>query len=707
MEIQHLCDICRRLDLSSLVALPDEEEGSRKSTREYENDFAIYPLFTLERASESHECPLCSLVTECATRTGQLSWLRDAYCCLRPKFIWSSESRSRSGKGPEKCMKLRHAGQIHIWFFEFEKSQKGMPYREPVGRTTKSSAASWMIDIVGGCPSVPNPNRYPIPSSIDVTSVRKWLRSCDNNHQHSNSSNLPTRLSQIIKRGLLRVINTSTGAIELLPSKTPFVVLSYVWGHSIHQQESLRAMPVSSYAPTVRDAAELAKSIGFEWLWVDRICINQNNEAEKSALIPYIKDIFSEAELTIVAASGNGAHCGLSGSYNTMRVPEKAAEIPIRETEASNPFVLRLLPTVSSFNALHEKTVWRTRGWTFQEQIFSRRLLYIFPSETIFSCSRGTYRESAGTSFDPKPAGTTWGDSGTTMPLIAPELWANVNNTPADLGNMMSARQFVRAVEEYTSRNLTFEVDRVAAFAGLVTAATSPNDEISEQALLQHGHPLQFFETALTWQHEEGFQGRHTQGKCLVPSWSWASAGTKVQFLDNGDEGSRSNWFRFGMVNEFDVLGLPARNFLSSKLNLSFPTELLNSRPWLQYTPSKAPPGYAPIPQVQATSFNPGNLPQLHLVTVLFDGYWSCDSEGRHSLSDLPAYPDAASPSIARRPFAVVAGCGSFYVMALQETSELGLFLRLGLQRLSEHTDLSLFTIIKLGNPRWDYIRII
>ncbi|RYC62379.1 hypothetical protein CHU98_g3853 [Xylaria longipes] len=251
--------------------------------------------------------------------------------------------------------------------------------------TFKSSVASWMIDIIGGCPTIPSPNRYPILKSINVAFLREWLQNCDKDHSHSTFNSF---------RGL-----------------------SYVWGQSVDQQESLRAMRISKYALTIRDAAGIAKSIGFEWLWVDRICIDQTNEAEKSALIPYIKDIFAGAELTIVAASGDGAHCGLSGSENTARAPEIAAEIPLgrlgwtgapfRPAETPDRFILRLLPAPLSFNALHEDCVWRTRGWTFQEQVFSRRLLYVFPSEMIFSCSKGTYREATGTHFDPNPAGTT------------------------------------------------------------------------------------------------------------------------------------------------------------------------------------------------------------------------------------------------------------------------------------------------------------
>ncbi|RYC62378.1 hypothetical protein CHU98_g3852 [Xylaria longipes] len=246
---------------------------------------------------------------------------------------------------------------------------------------------------------------------------------------------------------------------------------------------------------------------------------------------------------------------------------------------------------------------------------------------------------------------------------------------------MMNTRQFVRAVEEYTSRNLTVEADRVAAFAGLIAAATGPDDEVTERALLQHGHPLRFFETALTWQHEEGFQGRHTRGTCFVPSWSWASAGTKVHFLDNGEEGSQSNWFRFRIVNGFDVLGLSAHNFLSSKLGLSFPTELLDRRPWLGHMPNDAPPAYEPTPPEPRGHLERRPLPQLHLITVLFDGCLSDAQDGQHCLSPANAGPNVSivgrwsitppgvySPS--GRLFAIVAECWSFYIMALQETSE-------------------------------------
>ncbi|KAI1171161.1 heterokaryon incompatibility protein-domain-containing protein [Nemania sp. FL0916] len=576
--------------------------------------------------------------------------------------------------------------------------------RNTVRLTVKSSVASWMIDIIGDYPIAKNPNRYPIPATAAISHLKIWLQNCDKDHAHLTSDNLSPRLHRIMDRGLLRVINTFNGSIEPLPSSATFVALSYVWGRAVEPHKSLHAMPISEYAPTIRDAAKLAQSLGFEWLWVDRVCIDQNSEVEKLVLIPYIKDIFAAADLTIVAASGDGAHSGLPGSHNTPRQPEISIRIGSRE-QGQKP--LDLLSAPSSFNALYEKCVWRTRGWTFGEQVFSRRLLYVFSSEMIFSCSKGTCRESTGPNFKPEPAGTRWGDSGVTMPIIASELWVQFQSPSyTRLGNMISARQFVRAIEEYTSRGLTIEADRVAAFAGLIAAATDAGDEISERGFLKHGHPLRFFETALTWQHKEEFQGRHIGGPCTVPSWSWASAGTRVHFLDNGEEQYRSNWFVFGILNGFDVLGLP------------HPAHFIDKRPWLKFVPSNAPPSYEPTTPVYSTSTAPRDLPRLHLLTVIFDAYFGDAEEGQHYIS--PAN-DSRTPRIigswsmsplgvdsARRSrtFAIVAGCVSFFIMALQETSEQDVYSRLGLLRISEYGT-PLLTIMKCGSSRWHYIRLV
>ncbi|KAF3012572.1 hypothetical protein E8E14_003553 [Neopestalotiopsis sp. 37M] len=451
--------------------------------------------------------------------------------------------------------------------------------------------------------------------------IRNWLIKCDEEHSHlPGPGSSGSRILHIIGLGLLRVINTSTGDIETLSVLTDFVALSYVWGREREPDQSLKALPIMDYAATIRDAATLAQSLGFDWLWVDRICIDQSNDSEKAVLIPYIKDIFASATLTLVAASGNGAHFGLPGSPHTAREGEKPLKLdPQTETGGD---VLQLLAEQPSFNTLLNGSVWHTRGWTFEEEVFSRRLLYIFPTEIFFSCNKGTYRESTVNKFVPEPAGSTWADFGATPPLITAELNAVMQQRRSrSSSKLFSTRQFVRAVEEYTSRDLTIEEDRVEAFAGLVTAATHLGDKNLEESLLKHGHPFGFFETALTWHPETDTPKRNpAHGKPFVPSWSWASAGSKVRFLDSGEEENKSNWFQYGSIENQDILGLPSsETLLSTRLGLDFPTQLIASRPWLEQVSSGSLPSYleaiaAPAIATPAViSSRSSVLPTLHL----------------------------------------------------------------------------------------------
>lgn len=61
------------------------------------------------------------------------------------------------------------------------------------------------------------------------------------------------------------------------------------------------------------DAVEVTNKLGLQYLWVDRLCINQADDNEKAYLISKMTTIYEEAELTIVAAAGTGASHGLPG----------------------------------------------------------------------------------------------------------------------------------------------------------------------------------------------------------------------------------------------------------------------------------------------------------------------------------------------------------------------------------------------------------
>lgn len=414
-------------------------------------------------------------------------------------------------------------------------------------------------------------------------------------------------------------------------------------------------------------------------------------------MIPCIRDIFSLAQLTIVAASGDGAHSGLPGIGQTGRPAEKPFEV----------HGLSLLPVAPSFNALMSKSAWRTRGWTFEEQVFSRKMLYVFPEEVIFSCSEGIYRESTGSHCEPGGAGSRWGDGGVVPPSVPALLSAKVNrgNQPVSL----SAREFVQSVEEYTSRELMFEEDRIKAFAGLLAASDTTADVTQNTQVLLHGHPLCFFEIALTWTPIQASKRRlNLKGTAVAPSWSWASAGFQVHFLDDGEPQSLSRWFEHREFRSLDVLGLPKLPVADDITSIfSDPSVALRTRNALW----DRMPWEATIP---VSRNDTKRLPTLHLLTIVFEslvkptedeGVWSMPGSGATIVESLP--PQSSKATEQRSMLALVAGGSRMYFLWLKPQSETGVFCRRGLLRVSHYSYDQLRSMARAGNVRWEYIRIV
>jgi Heterokaryon incompatibility protein (HET) len=68
-------------------------------------------------------------------------------------------------------------------------------------------------------------------------------------------------------------------------------------------------------------------SLGMEYLWVDRYCIDQSNKQNKHRQIQQMDLIYSAAQLTIIAAAGEDLNLGLPGINGTMRANQELLRI--------------------------------------------------------------------------------------------------------------------------------------------------------------------------------------------------------------------------------------------------------------------------------------------------------------------------------------------------------------------------------------------
>ncbi|KAI1423820.1 heterokaryon incompatibility protein-domain-containing protein [Xylaria sp. FL1777] len=740
-----LCQKCRdlKLDLSPLMAKPPDiselpKEAESLDMDELESRYTVHiNYFSPKEAKASgSECSLCEFLLRCFQTTRQEGWLLGLPSCsltLRPRFDRSTNVKKEGT--------MIHKQQIWVEFQPIE--------------------GEILVDLVDLKECRPTGKRRgPISPTADLKLLKWWLKNCDQRHSHKDiPSTVRPRIQAILDGRIFRVINTTTGLVEALTSLPTFVALSYVWGPSTGEPKNqpLKGGPVSDYPATIRDAIVTSKSLGYEWLWVDRVCIDQNSDGEKAKLIPYMKDIYTAAQLTIVAACGESAEDGLLGTQATPR-------------KVLKPLILgpsvAVLPPAERFVRLMRDCVWSQRGWTFQEYVFSRRLLIVFKTEMFFTCGQRTFRESLGRRpvIDNKGAVDRWLFDNT-GPCDAAELQSRFQRTADKPEDMLTVHLFLGGVADYSGRQFSVKEDRMGAFSGVISSAMSPMDQVSEEALLKHGHPLRFFESLLTW--ERGLFIKSSlldpNKKLRVPSWSWAYTGYPVIFKILGGPPRSSDqyvFFNYSQLPNHDVLGLPSKsNPTGILLGLPVPDELIADRSWIESSPqeSKSDPEGGEW-ATAAASISP--LPKLHLLTLVFDARFLKydDYTEEYMLAalgttetsldirrrvDKDARPDriynwslqpgceslfperGVSPR--SRPFetfAIITGYpdrGAFnygewsneiffnlFVLLLEPTGEQDTYSRLGMNTIPFVWMKSYASgVIKKGRPRWQYIHLV
>lgn len=121
-----------------------------------------------------------------------------------------------------------------------------------------------------------------------------------------------------------RVIDVARGCIVPVSLDSKFLTLSYVWGQLPTyrlQRDNFDFLAVEgslSYVrlqlpQTINDAIDLTISLGERYLWIDTLCLIQDDDEDLGSGVRMMNSIYQRSYLTIIAASGANASAGLPG----------------------------------------------------------------------------------------------------------------------------------------------------------------------------------------------------------------------------------------------------------------------------------------------------------------------------------------------------------------------------------------------------------
>lgn len=246
-----------------------------------------------------------------------------------------------------------------------------------------------------------------------------------------------------------------------------YLALSYVWGgtrqllltksnhEKLFQDGALNAYE-SEIPQVIKDAMQFVSSIGESLLWVDSLCIVQDDELLKQDLISQMASIYSGAVATILAASGKNAAVGLAGVDENSRVLPHLVEIPGTGLHLTYRLPLNFIVDDSTYN---------TRSWTFQERLLSRRCFFFTDTQVFFECQKHLLSEDRfGQQTEIYPFSAVAYRSGNLITKMSDSESSVVSNEEEQL------LRYSKLVEEYCHKKLTYVDDILDAFAGISAA---------------------------------------------------------------------------------------------------------------------------------------------------------------------------------------------------------------------------------------------
>jgi hypothetical protein len=352
-----------------------------------------------------------------------------------------------------------------------------------------------------------------VPQVADTMLFEKWIEQCET--LHADRCACPVWLQDAYMPSNLKVIDVNGMCISDALPDCRYLALSYVWGDAASRgavqttrennaSRRTRGGLNGDFPQAIKDALELVRSLGERYLWVDAICINQDDDVEKAAFISQMDKIFAGALLTIIAAGSTAAH-GLPGLRPGSR-------------EVSQPYVrvgdkLAIMRRVAQHDQHRlQHSEWNQRGWTFQERYVSRRCLIFTGKQVYWKCQMGIWNEE--NVFEP-PRPRHWAMGG---------YFACCDKFEED--EVFTKRSMSHLVSQYSTRKFTFPRDALDGLSGILHLM-----QINTGELFHWGLPTSRFDQALTW-----YGGRKrikdsrrmiypdgTVAEVPFPSWTWVS----------------------------------------------------------------------------------------------------------------------------------------------------------------------------------------
>jgi hypothetical protein len=359
--------------------------------------------------------------------------------------------------------------------------------------------------------------------------AKSWMHSCITSHTDCESpivGELPTRV------------------IELSPPNTPatarlrhsrgqlgsYIALSYCWGApqpyrttSSRVEAYTSELPYQSLPQSILDAFDVTRGLGLRNIWIDSLCIIQDDPEDLSREIGKMFSIYQNAQVTISAAKAANCNEGfLPQPLEVFCVPVKVNDYEVGELLLSKHNVKEVQDSKRHHDS-NEHPI-NSRAWTLQEELLANRLLIFGHDEIAWKCqisvndhadwcsSAGFLDYSLKDIVDTRHPATHAGRK---------------ENEPVDMSNQQNLKRLMwgYVLQHYMRRKLSEETDRLPAISAVAEFFAKYLGEKKDDYVAGLWRRTLIID--LLWDNNRELPSSRLSSSG-APSWSWASTNSQV-----------------------------------------------------------------------------------------------------------------------------------------------------------------------------------
>ncbi len=261
----------------------------------------------------------------------------------------------------------------------------------------------------------------------------------------------------------------------------------------------MRGLPLTEFSQTFRDAIIVCRRLDIPYLWIDSICIIQDDTDDWMREASNMATVYKNS-IVVIAAARN------TDSQQSFLRPHSELLVGCELNESLGGVFIR--PETKGWRREVNLSVYNTRAWCYQEQQLSSRILYFCEDELIWYCKHGWQREAlSGNVF-----------TGFEYNIHLFERWKE----KPDVQVPVEATAWYDIITPYTMKKMTFPEDKLPALSGIAEAVQDATGSAYLAGLWRDSLvPGLLWSRLYTSKIGNRFFTRSTVDP--APSWSWAS----------------------------------------------------------------------------------------------------------------------------------------------------------------------------------------